>query len=114
MSTCKRALQRDKGPEVRAKEVQPKTISQVEWDRSNETEGEPMRVAWSYTWACAWMLRAIEAANLLAKDVEVILENKTVKLLNSTSESPRWTRRRREHGGLCNVVERSNARENAL
>ena len=67
MNICKRAMARDKGPEVRAKEVRPAGIDQKEWDRVNSGKNEPRRVAWSYTWACAWMLRAIEAANVRAK-----------------------------------------------
>ena len=80
MTTCKRAMQRDKGPEVRAKEVKVDSIPEEKWDKVNETAGEPRRVAWCYAWACTWMLRAIEAANLRAEDVTVDTDCKTVKL----------------------------------
>ena len=80
MNICKRAMARDKGPEVRAKEVRPADIDQNEWSRINEAKNEPKRVAWSYTWACTWMLRAIEAANVRAKDVVVKVEERQVRL----------------------------------
>ena len=80
MMACKRAMQRDKGPEVRAKEVKPDEIGETEWNRVNKSPKEPKRVAWSYMWACMWMLRAIEAANVRANDVVVKLEEKLVRL----------------------------------
>ena len=81
MASCKRAMQRDKGPEVRAKEVKVESISEEVWAATSENENEPRRIAWSYAWACIWMLRAIEAANLKAKDVLVDTSLKTVKLI---------------------------------
>ena len=45
MSTCRRAMQRDKGPEVRAKEAQPRIVSKEEWERRKVAEKEPARVA---------------------------------------------------------------------
>jgi hypothetical protein len=80
MASCKRAMQRDKGPEVRAKEVKIDSLSEKVWAATSKDENVPRRVAWSYAWACIWMLRAIEAANLKAKDVLVDTEQKTVKL----------------------------------
>ena len=79
MSTCKRAMQRDKGPENRAKEVRAKDIKEEVWAAVNTRDKEPRRVAWSYAWATIWMFRAIEAAQISAKDVIVILEERVVK-----------------------------------
>eukprot|EP00435_Cladocopium_sp_Y103_P008713 s2755_g2.t1 len=80
LATCKRAMQRDKGPEVRAKEVKIEDISREAWDSVGDGSKEPKRATWSYAWALLWMLRAIEAANLRAKDVVIKLESKLVKL----------------------------------
>ena len=71
MSTCKRAMQRDKGPEQRAKEVRVTEIPDKTWNLVNKKEKEPKRVAWSYAWAAIWMFRAIEAAQISAQDVVV-------------------------------------------
>eukprot|EP00435_Cladocopium_sp_Y103_P072030 s106_g39.t1 len=79
MSSCKRAMQRDKGPEHRARELRVEDISENEWLKVNQNEKEPKRVAWSYCWATLWMLRAIEAANVKAKDVVVKVEEKIVR-----------------------------------
>ena len=70
MTSCRRALQRDKGPEVRAKKVILSEISESTWSAVSQTTGEPKRVAWSFAWAVLWMLRAIEASQIMAKDVE--------------------------------------------
>ena len=79
IGVCRRAMQRDKGPEVRAKEVPVATIPQSEWDKANKSN-EPERVAWSYAWACIWMLTAIEASNMQVRDVLVKFKEKQVKL----------------------------------
>ena len=79
MSTCKRAMQRDKGPEQRAKEVRVTEIPDKTWNLVNKKEKEPKRVAWSYAWAAIWMFRAIEAAQISAQDVVVKVEEKIVK-----------------------------------
>ena len=65
---CRRAMQRDKGPEVRAKEVKLDASMHNAWDSEN------------YAWAVTWMLRAIEAANVKAKDVMVKTDSKVVRL----------------------------------
>jgi len=57
-------MQCDKGPETLAPEVRIRDIQEHEWNRSNETKGEPKRVAWSFSWASVWMLRAIEASQV--------------------------------------------------
>ena len=64
----RRAMQRDKGPEVRAKEVKLDASMHNAWDSEN------------YAWAVTWMLRAIEAANVKAKDVMVKTDSKVVRL----------------------------------
>lgn len=63
MASCKRATQRDKGPEVRAKEVKIGDISDNKWTESNDMPKEPKRVAWSCEWAVVWMLRAVQGRN---------------------------------------------------
>lgn len=54
MASCKGATQRDKGPEVRAKEVKIRDIGDNKWTESNDTPKEPKRVAWSCAWAVVW------------------------------------------------------------
>ena len=80
LSSCKRAMQRGKGPECRAKEVRVSAISEDQWTGVCEGKGEPKRVAWFYAWATVWMLRAIEAANMKASDVVLKFEEKLVRL----------------------------------
>ena len=63
LSTCKRAMQQDKGPETRAKEVKLDSMGEIEWQRVTNNH-EPRRVLWSFAWAVPWMLRAVEAAQL--------------------------------------------------
>ena len=87
MSACRRALQRDKGPEVRAKEVKLSEISEETWQAENPGKGEPRRVAWSFAWAMMWMLRAIEASQIMAKDLELDQDHKTVKLFIKKSKT---------------------------
>ena len=41
MGICKRAMQRDTGPEVRAKEVKLEPIAECQWTMENSTKGEP-------------------------------------------------------------------------
>lgn len=43
LTSCKRAMHRDKGPETRAQEVRIKDMQEHEWNRANETRGEPKR-----------------------------------------------------------------------
>ena len=79
MNACKRAMNRDKGPEHRAKEVKVQDIDQKTWSKVNFGDKEPRRVAWSYAWATIWMMRSIEAAQISAKDVVVDLDEKIVR-----------------------------------
>ena len=46
-----------------------------------------MRTAWSYAWATLWMLRAIEASQVKAGQVQVDFENKVVKLYIAKSKT---------------------------
>lgn len=73
-------MQRDKGPECRAKEVRVSAISEDQWTGVCEGKGEPKRVAWFYAWATVWMLRAIKAANMKVSDVVLKFEEKLVRL----------------------------------
>lgn len=47
LGVCKRAMQRDKGPEVRAKEVRLTSITRETWVREGKGKNEPKRTAWS-------------------------------------------------------------------
>ena len=80
MTTCKRAMRRDKGPEVRAKELRLDNIPEELWEMKVKDGECPLRTAWSYAWASLWMLRAIEASNLRVKHVRLDESNKTVRL----------------------------------
>ena len=77
----KKALQRHKGPEQRAKEVKPEEISELTWEaRSTKFRGHE-RPAWSYAFACIWMLRAAEATKVKVKHVRLDHLTKTVSLI---------------------------------
>ena len=77
----KKALQRHKGPEQRAKEVKPEEISELTWEaRSTKFRGHE-RPAWSYAFACIWMLRAAEAAKVRVKHLRLDHLTKTVSLV---------------------------------
>ena len=91
----KRALKRDKGPDVRAKEVRLENISNESWERISSRPGVPMRTAWSYAWATIWMLRSVEAADVRLGDVK-IHENKNVTLnirKSKTDQGAKGTKR---------------------
>lgn len=64
LSTCKRAMQRDKGPNTTTKQVKLDSIGENEWQMVTKNPNEPRRVVWSFAWAVTWMLRAVEAAQL--------------------------------------------------
>lgn len=100
MATCKRAMQRDKGPETRAKEVRVQDISDDKWEETTEIEGEPKRPSWSYAWAAIWMLRAIEAAQVMAKHVNIDFKTKNVKLYIAKSKTDPKGRRGMAHTGM--------------
>ena len=65
---CKRALKRNIGPEKRALEVKIEDIEDEKWFRTGSEKSGPVRTAWSYAWACIWMLRAVEAAEVQASE----------------------------------------------
>jgi hypothetical protein len=87
MAMVKRALKRDVGPENRAKECDPATISQDMWEAQTGDGGRPRRVAWSYAWAVVWMLRSIELAAMRLGDVHMEFKKKTVTLLIRKSKT---------------------------
>ena len=87
MTMVKRALKRDVGPENRAKECDPATISQDMWEAQTGDGGRPRRVAWSYAWAVVWMLRSIELAAMRLGDVHMEFKKKTVTLLIRKSKT---------------------------
>ena len=98
----KRALKRDKGPDVRAKEVKLDSTSDENWEKITNQAGVPMRTAWSYAWAVIWMLRGIEAADIRLGDVK-IHQNKTVTLLirkSKTDQGAKGTKRTLKCCGL--------------
>eukprot|EP00435_Cladocopium_sp_Y103_P028638 s2894_g7.t1 len=80
LTLCKRVLKRNIGPEKRAQEVKIDEIHEERWYRAVNAKRVPMRVAWSYAWACIWMLRAVEAADVLVKHVALDWGSKQVKL----------------------------------
>lgn len=77
----KKALQRHKGPEQRAKEVKPESLSGLVWEaRCSKFRGHE-RPAWSYAFACIWMLRAAEAVKVKVKHLRLDHLTKTVSLV---------------------------------
>ena len=87
LTSCKRALKRDRGPEVRALEVKVHDLKSQEVNRENRDTVGPARPGWVYTWAVIWMMRAVEAANILTEHVTENQEKKTVKLLIPKSKT---------------------------
>ena len=81
LTSCKRAVKRDKGPEQRALEVKITDVKENKINEKNKEKVGPQRPGWSYSWAVVWMLRAIEAAAVLTEHVQVDPERKTVKPL---------------------------------
>lgn len=80
LTMVKRALKRDVGPEVRAKEANPEDISVEAWETKLQIKGMPVRSAWAYAWAVLWMLRCVELVNLKASDVQLNFTKKTVSV----------------------------------
>ena len=80
LAMLKRALRRDRGPEVRAKEVRLEDIPEEEWVRRTCSEGIQEKVVLSFAWATVWMLRAIEAAQVRVSDVSFNRKEKVVYL----------------------------------
>lgn len=76
----KLALKRHKGPEQRAHEVKPEDFDVLTWEaRCSKYRGH-QRPAWSYAFACVWMLRAAEMVRVKVKHVRLDHLTKTVSL----------------------------------
>ena len=76
----KLALKRHKGPEQRAHEVRPEDFDVLTWEaRCSKYRGH-QRPAWSYAFACVWMLRAAEMVRVRVKHVRLDHLTKTVSL----------------------------------
>ena len=58
----KLALRRHKGPEQRAHVVKPEDVVALTWEAKCFKYRGHQRPAWSYAFACVWMLRAAEAS----------------------------------------------------
>ena len=80
LTMVKRALKRDVGPEVRAKEANPEDISVEAWETKLQVKGLPVRSAWAYAWAVLWMLRCVELVNLRASDGQLNFTKKTASV----------------------------------
>ena len=81
LALVKRALKRHRGPEQRANEVKPEDLSALTWEaRSTRYRGH-QRPAWSYAFACVWMLRAAEAVKVKVKHLRLDHLTKTVSLV---------------------------------
>ena len=83
----KNALKRHKGPETRASEVKLEDIKEETWEKKVNGTVSHLRPAWSYAFACIWMLRAAEVARVKAKDVMVNFDTKEVVLYNPSSKT---------------------------
>ena len=102
LTMVKRALKRDVGPEVPAKEANPEDICVEAWETKLQVKGMPVSSAWAYAWAVLWMLRCVELVNLRASDVQLTSPRRPYR---STSESRRWTRRGWESSVRSSAVE---------
>ena len=80
LKQCKRALKRGRGPEDRAMEARPQDIGAGSWERRLSGAGNVARAAWSYVWACLWMLRSVEAVEVKAKHVKIAAGGESVSL----------------------------------
>ena len=83
----KNALKRHKGPETRASEVKLEDIKEETWEKKVNGTVSHLRPAWSYAFACIWMLRAAEVARVKAKDVMVNFDTKEVVLYIPSSKT---------------------------
>ncbi len=80
LSLCKRALSRGKGPEKRAKEFRVDRMCEAEFDKEVAASKSPRRPGWAFVWAACWMLRSVEAAEVLTSHVKLDKNEKTVRL----------------------------------
>ena len=83
----KNALKRHKGPETRASEVKLEDLEEKVWEKKVNGTISHLRPAWSYAFACIWMLRAAEVARVKAKDVTVSFDTKEVVLYIPSSKT---------------------------
>ena len=81
LTSCKRALKRDRGPEKRALEVKIHDLKTQEVHRLNKDTVGPARPGWVYAWAVIWMMRSIEVADIRTEHVTADQEKRTIKLL---------------------------------
>lgn len=77
---CKRALSRDRGPEVRALELKPQEIPEETLMATTKSKTKARKIGLSFVWAATWMLRAIEAQGVKVGHVKINHVEKTVKL----------------------------------
>ena len=87
MGLCKKALTRGRGPEKRAAELNPSDITDERWAWKPSDSTLYVRPALSFTWACIWMLREIELANMRWKHVSVTEGSRTLKILLPISKT---------------------------
>ena len=83
----KNALKRHKGPEVRANECKVEDLSEEVWKKKVRTGVSHAMPAWSYAFACIWMLRAAEAFKIKVMDVEMNEEQRLVRLFIPSSKT---------------------------
>ena len=80
MYLVKLALKRHKGPEQRAHEVKPEDVEALTWEAKCSKYRGHQRPAWSYAFACVWMLRAAEAVRVKVKHLRLDHLTKTVSI----------------------------------
>ena len=83
----KNALKRHKGPEVRANEVKIEDLAEEVWNKAVTCGVSHRRPAWSYAFACIWMLRAAEVIRVKAKHLEVQFDPREVCLYIPSSKT---------------------------
>ena len=66
---------------MRAVEVKPAEIPASAWNMKCLKTKQVMRPAWAYTWACVWMLRSIEAAEVRREHIKTCPTSRQVSLL---------------------------------
>ena len=106
---CKRALKRTIGPEKRAMEVKITDISDEKWFRTVNKGKSPVRTAWSYAWACIWMLRSVEAAGVQVDHVSLEWKLKQVKLFIPRSKKDQQGKGASRTLQCCNLQECSRS-----
>ena len=77
---CKKAIGRDKGPVKRAVEWAIEDIPSDQVHVRPDDEKLCSTPAWAYAWACAWMLRCVEACACRWEHVKIDLDRSTVSL----------------------------------